>query len=61
MLERGFALLPNLNQYHVLRSLVYFQDAENTPPLRLNREYSWIEVKRYFTEKVARYLKKSAV
>jgi hypothetical protein len=61
MLERGFALLPNLNQYHVLRSLVYFQDAENTPPLRLNREYSWIEVKRYFTEKVARYLKKSNV
>jgi hypothetical protein len=59
MLERGFALLPNLNRYHVLRSLVYFQDAEKTPSLRLNREYSWTEVKRFFTEKVTRYLKKS--
>lgn len=57
MLERGFELLPNLNQYHVLRSLVYFEDAEQTPPLRLFREYSWQEVKNFFNRKVSKYLR----
>lgn len=56
MLRRGFALLPNLNRYHILRSLVYFQDAEQTPPLRLFRDYSWSEVKQFFSRKVTRYL-----
>jgi len=28
MLQCGFSLLPNLKQYHVLRSLTYFQDGE---------------------------------
>ncbi|MHB1651794.1 MAG: hypothetical protein ACYCVD_04845 [Desulfitobacteriaceae bacterium] len=57
MLERGFTLLPNLNRYHVLRSLIYFDDAEQTPPLRLKRIYDWEEIKRFFTSHVKKYLK----
>lgn len=57
MLERGFALLPNLNKYHVLRSLAYFEDAERTPPLRLRRSYDWEDIKRFFTAHVTKYLR----
>lgn len=57
MLERGFALLPNLNKYHVLRSLVYFDDAEPSPPLRLRRSYDWEDIKRFFTVHVTKYLR----
>ena len=56
MLLSGFPLLPNLNRYHVLRSLTYFEDAEETPPLRLFREYSWEEIKRFFREQTRHYL-----
>lgn len=58
MLRRGFELLPNLNRYHVLRSLNYFQEAEQTPPLRMKREYSWVAVKEFFSRKVTSYLER---
>ena len=34
------------NEYHLLKSLVYFEDAESEPMPRMLREASWSEIKR---------------
>lgn len=36
---------------HILKSLIYFADADNQPLPRMHREVSWEEVKRKITEK----------
>ncbi len=41
----------DINLYHVLKSLVYFEDAEEDPHptiLNNNKEWSWDSVRRFF-------------
>lgn len=60
ILHRG-ALLPDLleilpekygpgraNVYHILKSLTYFEDAEQEPPLNMLEPFSWEECKAFF-------------
>lgn len=38
--------------HHIIKSLAYFEDAENDPPLILHFDVSWDKVKKFFTEEV---------
>jgi predicted nucleotidyltransferase component of viral defense system len=40
------------NVYHILKSLVYFEDAENDPDPRMIVEFSWDDLKAYFEHQV---------
>lgn len=40
------------NAYHLLKSLVYFDDAESQPMPRMIREVSWEEIKKTLTDAV---------
>lgn len=41
------------NQYHLLKSLIYFKDAENTPmPVMVNKKISWQDIKMKITNEV---------
>jgi len=40
------------NYYHILKSLVYFSDAENDPMPSMLADVSWIEVKKYFQKNI---------
>jgi len=42
------------NKYHILKSLVYFDDAENEPMPRMIRKISWEEVKETILAEVRR-------
>jgi len=44
--------------YHILKSLVYFNDAETDPDLELNFKTDWPEVKNYFANEVPQIMKK---
>ena len=44
----------NYSQTHVLKSLVYFEDAEQQPMPRMHQEVSWVEIKRTMVETVKR-------
>jgi len=46
-----------LNYYHVLKSLVYFEDADNEPELRLLKPVSWREVKEFFVRNLKEFEK----
>ncbi len=45
MTRRRFARL-DFNEYHLLRSVVYFEDAETEPMPRMLRRVSWSEIKK---------------
>ena len=45
----------NYNHTHILKSLVYFNDADGQPMPRMHMEVEWDEVKRLITEKVKRF------
>lgn len=47
----------NLNFYHVLRSLTYFEDAENEPDPQLTKSYffRWEEVKAFFINNIREF------
>lgn len=45
------------NISYVLKSLVYFEDAENDPTPRLNFKASWKEIKDFFTREISRITK----
>ena len=47
---------PQLNRAHFLRSLTYFQDAEQEPELQLTRKWSWEDVRMAFERSVPHYL-----
>lgn len=53
-LPEYFALLPKKygkgrdNAYHILKSLTYFEDAEQEPMPRMLEPFDWEECKRYF-------------
>lgn len=42
----------NYNMIHILKSLVYFEDAENNPMPMLIVHISWQEVKSFFKEEI---------
>jgi hypothetical protein len=42
------------NVSHILKSLVYFEDAENDPDPETNFKASWKEVKAFFTNQIPR-------
>jgi hypothetical protein len=58
--EDAFALLRrrfsnvDYNDYHLMKSLVYFEDAEAEPMPRMLREVSWDEVKKTIVAEVRR-------
>lgn len=44
----------DFNEYHLLRSLAYFDDAEGEPMPRMLRRATWAEIKRTITAEVKR-------
>jgi hypothetical protein len=42
----------NFNIIHILKSLVYFTDADIEPELNMLATYSWEDIKTYFTEQI---------
>ncbi len=40
--------------HHIIKSLVYFKDAESDPPLMLHFDASWDRVKKFFTKEIKR-------
>src|SRR4030065_395810 len=42
----------NYNMIHILKSLVYFEDAENNPMPKMIVHISWQEVKSFFKEEI---------
>ena len=42
----------NYNQIHILKSLVYFEDADKDPELNMLDHYSWNEVKSFFKKQI---------
>ena len=45
----------NYNIYHILKSLVYFEDAERDPGLNMLDQFSWENVKNFFIEQIKRF------
>jgi len=45
----------NYNIYHVLKSLVYFEDAEGDPELNMLVQFSWENMKSFFTEQIKEF------
>jgi len=45
----------NYNIYHVLKSLVYFEDSERDPELIMLDQISWENVKSFFIEQIKRF------
>lgn len=46
-----------INYYHILKSLVFFDDAEQEPELNLLKKVSWEEVKSFFTNNLREFEK----
>lgn len=53
LLRRRFVRI-DFNEYHLLKSLVYFDDAESEPMPRMLRHVAWAEVKRTIIAEVKR-------
>ena len=53
MIERRFAGI-DFNEYHLLRSLTYFDDAETEPMPRMLREVDWADIKSAIIAEVRR-------
>ena len=53
LLRRRFTDI-DFNEYHLLKSLVYFEDAETEPMPNLIRDVSWEEIKRAIVAEVKR-------
>jgi hypothetical protein len=56
ILKRRFAET-NINYYHILKSLVYFEDAENEPQLILLKPVAWQTVKDFFKQNLPEFEK----
>jgi len=56
VLENFEKKFPNTNFEHYLKSLVYFEDADNGPrPNIVIKDYDWKKIKDYFQEEVKNY------
>ena len=53
LLRRRFTEV-DYNAYHLLKSLVFFEDAEPEPMPMLTRDVSWITIKRVIVAEVKR-------
>jgi hypothetical protein len=53
MIRRRFAAI-DFNEYHLLRSLVFFEDAETEPMPRMLRRVKWADVKKAIVAEVLR-------
>jgi hypothetical protein len=53
LMRRRFAGI-DFNEYHLLRSLTFFEDAETEPMPRMLREESWAEIKKTLVAEVRR-------
>jgi hypothetical protein len=53
MIRRRFRRI-DFNEYHLLRSLVFFEDAETEPMPRMLRRVTWSEIKKTIIEEVRR-------
>lgn len=42
----------NINLVHIMKSLVYFEDADEDPELKMLHRYSWQEVKDFFHDQI---------
>jgi len=45
------------NLIHILKSLIYFEDAEKEPMPKMLKQVSWSEIKTFFTKEVKRIIK----
>lgn len=45
----------NYNHSHILKSLIYFDDAENQPMPRMHKQANWSEIKQKITQEVKSY------
>lgn len=45
------------NYHHILKSLIYFEDAESDPLPEINFKTSWQEVKKYFQKEIVKIFK----
>ncbi len=45
----------NYNLFHILKSLVYFEDAEKEPELIMLRQFSWEHMKNFFIEQIKKF------
>ncbi|PSR22146.1 MAG: hypothetical protein C7B45_07940 [Sulfobacillus acidophilus] len=59
ILDAVAAQAPQLNQAHLLRSLVYFDDAEHDPEPLLLRPWSWLEIRQAIERQVYTYLRRT--
>lgn len=53
-------LSSGLNMYHVLKSIVFFEDAEDEPTpiiLKGGREWEWESVKDFFEKNISKFEK----
>ena len=59
IIERLPAQYPSIahNYHHILKSLVFFEDAENDPAPELNFRTNWKEVKNFFIKEVPKITK----
>ena len=61
-LETMMELIPDkypqaqINYYHMVKSLSFFEDAEKEPPLLIRRSFSWEEIKACFIEEQKRLM-----
>ncbi|MBI5306740.1 hypothetical protein HZB04_04140, partial [Candidatus Wolfebacteria bacterium] len=53
--DKQYTVRQNLT--HILKSLVFFEDAENDPAPELNFKASWKEVKSFFIREVPKITK----
>ena len=53
--EKKFKV-PEINRFHILKSTVYFKDAENQKMPRLIKEVNWIKVKKFFENEVKKMI-----
>ena len=49
---------PGINHFHIIKSLTYFEDAEEEVNPLMIEKMSWNEVKERIEEEVKKYLKK---
>ena len=61
-LEKMFELFkkkfPNINEFHILKSLTYFEDAELEPKPQMIKKTDWNIVKAKITDETNRYINK---
>lgn len=45
----------NYNIFHILKSMVYFEDADRDPELNMQVQFSWENVKNFYINEIKRF------